>query len=224
MGFDTLEPDSHHHRKDTRKENVKRVFESLGKSSEPVTVKDISFDLTKRGTPIANGTIRSILNELLEREEIIICKRAIQNSKKPVSFYDINPVEKYKLNMEQQMLHENTVEIIQNFEKRIENKCSGTITELFILAMDEIMENYRKATASLAKRKKVRFYERKAIFEEKTEHLSNIDRALTKGSHPQNHAFIRMFRDEPITELTVCYRSVMKYEIGNLKVAKRHNS
>ena len=89
MGFDTLEPDSHHHRKDTRKENVKRVFESLGKSLEPVTVKDISFDLTKRGTPIANGTIRSILNELLEREEIIICKRAIQNSKKSVSFYKI---------------------------------------------------------------------------------------------------------------------------------------
>ena len=224
MGFDTLEPDSRHYRKDMRKENVIRVFESIGENLEPVTVKDISFDLTKRGTPIANGTIRSILNELLKREELVISKRAIQNSKKPVFFYGINPVEKYEPNMEQQMLHEDTGEIIQNFEKHIENKCSGTITELFILAMDEIMENYRKATASLAKRKKVRFYDRKSIFEEKTDHLSNIDRVLTKGSHPQNHAFIRMFRDEPITELTVCYRSVMKHEIGNLKVAKRHNS
>ena len=80
--FKTLEPDHGHPRIRMRWRNLKQVHDSFPKNKAAITAKDIYLDLEKRGKPLNLRTVRSILNQLLDEQQLVISKRGIQDSKK----------------------------------------------------------------------------------------------------------------------------------------------
>lgn len=96
-------PDRIHPRTKMRWRNIGHVLDTFPKNKAAITAKEIYLDLEKRGKPLKFRTVRSILNQLLDEQRIVISKRGIQNNpntdewetkgKKSVSFYKINSVD-----------------------------------------------------------------------------------------------------------------------------------
>ena len=222
--FKTLKPDRIHPRTRMRWRNLEQVLKSFPTSRAEITAKDVYLALEKRGKPLNLRTVRSILNQLLDEEEIIISKRGIKNSKKSVSFYKINPDDSYKPNKEQELIMESNNAIIKEFKNNCIDADGKSINDSLLVAVDDIQSNFRSALTSPAKATHVRKYEYKFIFEDNSENLSSRELALVKGSQPPSWSFVRMFRYEPITELVMHYHTVMKDQIGFIRADRQRNS
>ena len=220
----TLKPDHVHSRTKMRWRNIGHVLDSFPKNKAAITAKDIYLDLEKRGKPLNLRTVRSILNQLLDEEEIIISKRGIKNSKKSVSFYKINPDDTYKPNKEQELIRENNNVIIKEFKNNCIDADGKSINDSLLIAVDDIQSNFRSALTSPAKLTRVRPYRGTVYFEDNSENLSSRELALVKGSQSPSWSFVRLFRYEPITELIMHYHSVMKDQIGFIRADQQRNS
>ena len=213
-----------HPRIKMRWRNIEHVLDSFPKNKAPITAKEIYLDLEKRGEPLNLRTVRSILNQLHDEQQLVISKRGIQDSKKSVSFYKINPDDTYKPNKEQELIMESNNAIIKEFKNNCIDADGKSINDSLLVAVDDIQSNFRSALTSPAKATHVRKYEYKFIFEDNSENLSSRELALVKGSQPFSWGFVRMFRYEPITELVMHYHTVMKDQIGFIRADRQRNT
>ena len=220
----TLKPDHVHSRTKMRWRNIGHVLESFPTNKAEITAKEIYLDLEKRGEPLNLRTVRSILNQLLDEQQLVISKRGIQDSKKSVSFYKINPDDSYKPNKEQELIMESNNAIIKEFKNNCIDADGKSINDSLLVAVDDIQSNFRSALTSPAKLIRVRSYRGVVYHEDNSENLSSRELALVKGSQPFSWGFVRMFRYEPITELVMHYHTVMKDQIGFIRADRQRNS